>query len=440
MTMQWPQLAENHINFSMSANSLEARFARAELLYQQSRHELAAHELRQILAVAPENPPAHALLALCFVEQKQFAEAQREAEIAVGQGPDFAFAHYARARVLEERNDFDGAAAAIGEAIRLEPTDADFHAMHAQIRFNRKEWPLALAAAETGLQFDPEHVAANNLRAMALVKLGRQAEAGQTIDATLARSPENSFTHANRGWTLLESGDRKKALEHFQESLRLDPTNDWARAGVVEALKAGNPIYAAMLRYFLWMQKLSQGMQWAVILGLFVGNKLLGAWAAANPAMKKWVLPIQLVYLAFVLLTWLAQPIFNLLLRLNRYGRLALSEEQTRSANLVGACLFTGLAALGIALATGFPPWLFVLMLISFGLALPISAVFDCHRGWPRNVMMTYAGAMGLAGLGAVVLVAADRPLGMGLLGLFFMGIFINGFLANILMSQRPRR
>jgi hypothetical protein len=44
----------------MSANSLEARFARAELLYQQSRHELAAHELRQILAVAPENPPAHA--------------------------------------------------------------------------------------------------------------------------------------------------------------------------------------------------------------------------------------------------------------------------------------------------------------------------------------------------------------------------------------------
>ena len=67
----------------MSANSLEARFARAELLYQQSRHEMAAHELRQILAVAPENPPAHALLSLCLVEQKQFDEAQREAEVAV---------------------------------------------------------------------------------------------------------------------------------------------------------------------------------------------------------------------------------------------------------------------------------------------------------------------------------------------------------------------
>ncbi len=424
----------------MPADSLDARFDRAELLYQQSRHELAAHELRQILAVAPENPPAHALLALCLIERKQFDEAQREAEVAVGQGPDFAFAHYARARVLEERNDFDGAAAAIGEAVRLEPTDADFHAQHAQIRFNRHEWALALAAAETGLQFDPEHVAANNLRAMALVKLGRKAEAGQTIDATLARSPENSFTHANRGWTLLESGDRKQALHHFQESLRLDPTNNWARAGVVEALKAGNPIYAVMLRYFLWMQKLSQGAQWAVIIGLFVGNKLLGAWAASNPAMKKWVLPIQLVYLGFVLLTWLAQPIFNLLLRLNRYGRLALSEEQTRAANLVGTCLFTGLTSLGIAIAAGFPLWLIVLTLVSFGLALPVSAIFKCHEGWPRKVMTAYASAMALTGLASVMLVAANQPTGMALAGLFAMGIFINGFLANILMSQRPRR
>jgi tetratricopeptide (TPR) repeat protein len=433
----------------MSANSLEARFARAELLYQQSRHELAAHELRQILAVAPENPPAHALLALCLVEQKQFDEAQREAEVAVGQGPDFAFAHYARARVLEDRHDYDGAAAAIGEAIRLEPADADFHAMHAQIRFNRHEWALALAAAETGLQFDPEHVAANNLRAMALVKLGRKAEAGQTIDATLARSPENSFTHANRGWTLLEGGDRKQALHHFQESLRLDPTNDWARAGVVEALKAGNPIYGLMLRYFLWMQKLSQGAQWAVILGGYFGNRALGAWRRSNPDVAPWVLPIQLAYLAFVLLTWLAQPLFNLLLRLNRYGRLALSEEQVRASNWVGACLLVSMVALAGSIALGFPVWLLLLVFVGVGVSLPVSAVFNCHAGWPRRTMALYAGAMALVGLLAVAALAgeqvgargvkSDNP-GFALMGLFGIGFFLNGFIANFLITRRPRR
>jgi len=433
----------------MSADSLEARFARAELLYQQSRHDLAVHELRQILAVAPEFPPGHALMALCLVEQKQYAEAQREAEVAVGQGPDFAFAHYALARVLEERNDYDGAARAIGEAIRIEPADADFHAQHAQIRFNRREWELALAAAETGLQFDPEHVAANNLRAMALVKLGRKAEAGQTIDATLSRSPENAFTHANRGWTLLEGGDRKQALHHFQESLRLDPTNDWARAGIVEALKAGNPIYAVMLRYFLWMQKLSQGAQWAIILGGYFGNRALGAWRRSDPDVAPWILPIQLTYLAFVLLTWLAEPLFNLLLRLDRYGRLALSEEQVRASNWVGSCLLVSVTALGANLALGFPVWLVLLMFAALGLSLPVSAVFNCQPGWPRRVMAGYTAALLIIALLAAALTFGEEPgragisrsnPGLTLMGLFGVGIFLNGFVANFLITRQPHR
>jgi tetratricopeptide (TPR) repeat protein len=433
----------------MSAHTLAGRFARAELLYQQARYELAVRELRQIIALAPENPSGHALMALCLVELQHFEEAQREAELSVGQGPDFAFGHYALARVLEDRRDFDGAARAVGEAIRIEPADADFHALHAQIRFNRHEWPLALAAAETGLQFDPEHIAANNLRAMALVKLGRKTEAGQTIESTLAHNPENSFTHANRGWTLLESGDRQRALEHFQESLRLDPTNDWARAGIVEALKAGNPIYAFILRYFLWMQKLSQGAQWAVILGGYAGNRLLGVWRRANPEVAPWILPLQIAYFAFVLLTWLAQPLFNLLLRLNRYGRLALSEEQIRASNWVGGCLLLSLLAVGGGLVLGFPVWLLLLALVGVGVSLPVSAVFDCQPGWPRRTMALYAGAMALVGLLAVAAVLGEsagargvngeNP-GFALLGLFGIGFFLNGFIANILMSRHPRR
>jgi hypothetical protein len=56
--------------------------------------------------------------------------------------------------------------------------------------------------------------------------LGRKGEAGSTIDGTLSREPENSFSHANKGWTLLEQGRRKEALAHFRESLRLEPGNE----------------------------------------------------------------------------------------------------------------------------------------------------------------------------------------------------------------------
>ena len=301
---------------------------RALMLYEQSRHELAEEQLRQALAGEPDDPHAHALLALCLARREKFEEAADEARQAVHLAPDFDFAHYAHASVLLDRNHLDAAQRAIEEALRLAPEDADYWALLSQIRIDQRQWFPALEAAENGLRFTPDHVACTNLRAIALVKLGRKSEAGATIDAALARNPDNSVTHANQGWTLLEQNQPAKALEHFRESLRLDPTNEWARAGIVEALKARNIVYGAMLRYFLWMSKLPTKVQWAVILGGYFLNRMLGAAAGTNPDLAPWILPIRILYIAAALLTWTADPLFNLLLRVNRFGRLALSDEQ----------------------------------------------------------------------------------------------------------------
>lgn len=221
------------------------------------------------------------------------------------------------------------------------------------MHFDQRRWQDALDAAEEGLRLDPEHAGCANLRAMALVKLGRRGEAGATIDSALAKDPENATTHANRGWTLLEQRDPARALEHFRESLRLDPDNAWARQGIVEALKARNPVYAVMLRYFLWMSKLSRRAQWGVILGGYVGNRLLAGAAAANPEIAPLVLPLRILYVAFVLLTWTAQPLFNLVLRLDRFGRLALSDEEIVESNSIGAVILLGLLSLGACIVAG---------------------------------------------------------------------------------------
>ena len=164
----------------------------------QDRLELAAEQFRLVLAAEPDHAEAHALLSLCLVSQERFDEAESEARQAVGLAPDDAFSHYALARVLIARNRLDEAVAAIAESLRAEPEDADYHAVHAEIRFARREWAETLAAAENGLRFDPEHVVCNNLRALALVKLGRAKEAGETIDATLARSPGVSKLYSSR--------------------------------------------------------------------------------------------------------------------------------------------------------------------------------------------------------------------------------------------------
>jgi tetratricopeptide (TPR) repeat protein len=415
---------------------------RARLLYQQGRFDLAENELRQTLAAEPHDAYAHSLLALCLAQRKEFQEATAEAQQAIHLEPDFSFAHFTLAHVLFDRNRFAEALSAINEAIRLEPEDADYFALLANIHLNERRWREALAAAEQGLQFNPEHVGCTNLRAMAMVRLGRKSEAGATIDAALSKNPDNSLTHANQGWTLLHQGEPKKAAEHFREALRLDPQNEWARQGIIEALKARNIIYALMLKYFLWMSKFSRRGQWVIILVGYFGNQMLAGLAQSNPAIAPWVLPLRILYLVFALMTWLASPLFNLLLRLNKFGRLVLSREQTVASNWFGLCLLLALVGLAACVVKGFvAPWLLIALVFGF-LLLPVSSVFRCYQGWPRNVMAALTIALALIGTSAIVLrfdQGRTADVADGLLGLFILGTIASTWIANLLMLRRPR-
>ena len=55
-----------------------------------------------------------------------------------------------------------------------------------------------------------------------------------------------------------------------REALRIAPENEYARHGLVEALKARHLVYRMMLAYFLWMARLSSKARWAVVIGALV--------------------------------------------------------------------------------------------------------------------------------------------------------------------------
>ena len=420
-------------------------FERAMILHQQRRFADAERELKQVLAGEPHNANAHAMLGLCLAERRQFAEASAEADAAVGLAPDFSFAHYVRARVLNERNRFEEAEVAVTEALRLDPFNAQYYALLANVRFGQRRWPSALEAAENGLSIDPEHSGCVNLRAMALVKLGRKAEAGAAIGGALARDPHNGVTHANQGWALLHQGLHKPALEHFREALRIDPELEWARAGMVEALQARYLVYRWMLRYFLAMSRLSRRAQWGIVIGAYLAFQLLNGVAQSYPAIRPIVWPLLIGYTLFAYLSWTAGPLFNLLLRVNRFGRYALSREQTVASNWVGAALLGAMASIVVWALRVQLVWLlaavfFVLMVI------PISAVFKCPQGWPRRVMSAYA--IGMAAVGAAALVLAFNVSAIGdaryesaraFAMAFLLGLVLQGWVGNLLLSVRVK-
>jgi tetratricopeptide (TPR) repeat protein len=394
------------------------------LLIQQSRYDLAEAELRQALGNDPENAEAHALLALVKIELGQKKEAVEEAEAAVGLDPDDAGKHYFLALVHHRCDRENEAFSAVQEAIRLDPEEAENYALLSSILLSKKKWKDALEASERGLAIDPENIECTNLRAIALVRLGRKSEAGATIEEALRSDPENAVTHANQGWTLLHKGEHEKAMGHFREALRLDPTSDWARSGIVEALKARNPIYKVMLSYFLWMSRLSAKARWGVIIGALVLYRVVSGITRSTPELRPLAYVALALYGCFFLLSWISYPLFNLVLRLNRFGRLALSKEDITASNWLGACIILALLSLVTGLLLNQTDLLWGAA-VAAAMMVPVAGVFHANTKKGRLFLALYAVALATAGaLGVALSLTGDPSAGT------FGTVFLLGWVA----------
>jgi tetratricopeptide (TPR) repeat protein len=381
---------------------MNQHITRAQLLMQQSRYELAEEQLRLALAENSEDAVAHAMLAICLLEKKEYESATTEARQAIHCAPDEAVGFYTLAMVMHSRNRLTEAFDAITEAVRIEPWESSYWGSLANIESDRKRWKECLAAAENGLEADADDVLCTNMRALALVHLGRDEEAGATIDAALRKEPDNAVTHANQGWALLHAGEPRKAMEHFREALRLNPELEWARIGIIEAMKARNMIYRWMLSYFLWVGSLPPKVQIGLLLGIVFGNQIIAAVTEAVPVLAPYQGWLIAAYLIFAWMSWVASTLFNLVLRLDPFGRLALNDQEKLDSTLSGCCI---LAALTTGLYGTFAFWsgdrdmIGIYWMASaplLGLVIPVTTSFQ-HEGRRQRMLQLYS--VGLLGI-----------------------------------------
>ena len=411
---------------------MSAHLARAQLLLAQSRPADAEREAMLALAAQPDDTAALALLALSRSEQRKGPEALAAAESAIGLAPDSAHLHYVHALTLHRLDRDADARRAVGEALRLDPEDSNNFSLLASIELALRNWPAALEAAEQALALDPEHVNAANLRAMALVRLGRKEEAMATVDFALHRAPENAFSHANQGWNCLHRNDPKKAQEHFREALPLEPDLEYARQGMLEALKARNPVYRGMLAYFLWIGRLSGKLQWAFIIGIWFGGRAVRSLATAQPQLG-WVLwPLLILFYVFIYLSWTAMPMFNLLLRFDRFGRHVLSRDQRIASNWFGLALAGALGSAGWWLTGGGDPAFLATIFLAV-LSICVAATFG-RTGRSRTILASVTAVLAVFAGGTMALLALQQTdAGLNLSTLFVLGFVAFQLLANTL-------
>ncbi len=337
---------------------------------------------------------------------RRVGRAQTTAQQAIHLDPENSFAFYVLSAALQRQHELPAALQAVEEALALDPENADYQHVLGQIRFQQGQLHGALRAAEAGLQADPTHVDCLGLRARCLARLGRRAEAAADLDEALRHSPSDAGTHADLGWVALERGRAKEAANHFREALRLSPTSDYAREGLVSALKARFWLYNGFYRFMTWTQTLSPSTRQGLFIGLFLLSRVVPG-----------LLPL---YLVLVYMSWFAEPLFNSLLRFNRYGRFALSAEDTHYSNQFLTLLLGGLVLLGAGYFTEIEPFT-TAGIVALGLLFPLVGT---QRQWaPKRRQQSRWFGWGLAAMGALAVCFEALTLpGQGPLFLTFVG------------------
>ena len=279
---------------------------KALILIEQSRYKLAVTEIERQLDIDPNSSFAHALLSVCLIEMNQDREATQAAKRAVNLAPDLSDTHYNLAKILYIQKRLQPAKIAAQEAIRLEPEVPDYFALLSVIQLAQGDRDRALFSAERGLSLDAEHLLCLNLRAMALLRLHRYQEAQATLEAAIFQDPENTAAYAIKGWVCLYCGNIDLAERCFRESLRLDPEQEQARTGIIEALKLRYSLYHFVFNYKIFLNRINLYLR-IVFLSTLV---LL--------SIFNWLF---LVVPLSMLLLETTQTLFNLLLRFDAQWR-----------------------------------------------------------------------------------------------------------------------
>ncbi|KYP14266.1 tetratricopeptide repeat protein [Flavihumibacter sp. CACIAM 22H1] len=409
---------------------------RIEVLLQQERYAEAEELLQELFRNDPTDAFVLSLLAEVKLRSGDFPAAHHYTDQSRAIDPNNPRLYYLKARIQYQEHKTADALQAIDEAIQLDPEDADYYALKAAILLQQKNFEAALDAADEALDLDAENLLALNMRTTALQKLDRAEDAFLTIEGALREDPNNSYTHSNYGWNLLEAGNHKKALEHFKLALQNDPGNEYAQQGMVQAIKAGNPVYRLFLKYSFFMTNLTGKYQWGVIIGFYVGVRILRGLAASNEALRPFLLPLIILLTLVAFSTWIITPVSNLLFRLHPYGKFMLDKEEIKSANFVGLSLAVSLLGFIAFLFSGVPGWM-VLGFLGFTLTIPLGTMYASSN--TRWVLLWYPAAMALVGALAVVETLRTGELFNAYSTAYLIGLFAYQWIANALVIRENR-
>ena len=219
---------------------------RAHFHFKKSEFDLAIADLNQAIRLNPDGAASdYWVRSNTYNSKGDFVRAIADATHAIETAPNIAneklrmlllpYAYIGRANARMNIGDFDNALADYNEAIKLNPGQANNYSWRGSYYYHRKQYDLAIPDCEKALQLNPKEWLARTNKALALLRLGKIAEASEEIEAGLRTGEDRESYLSIRGAIALELRKYAEAVDDISEAIKLStfkhPT-DYQRRGL----------------------------------------------------------------------------------------------------------------------------------------------------------------------------------------------------------------
>ncbi len=408
---------------------------RADMLMRHNRAKEAIQLLREHLATRPEDAESQRKLALALFLNHQWRESRQIAEAHLTNHPmSFEMINLlAEIDLAEEK--YEDAQKKVLHLLTIYPEKANLHFLLGRVKAGQRYLDQALESIDRALAIEPDHIQALNFRALLSEQIGDIENAQTSLDEVLRIDPDNPTSMANHGLQLMRDGKIDEALQRFQEALSIQPGNALARHGMQEALKSRFWIYRMFFQYRKFMQKLSGKHVWYFIIGSYLVYRLI-LWMSQNtsgPLQIFLIVLVVLIALSF-LLSWVIDPLMNLYLSTNKFGKVLLDSEDKTMATYTGLALICSVLFALVYAFIQSTNWLLA-CIFAAGMMIPAGTFLMPHKPHKQKklkffgitiLLLGTAGLLLPVGTGNTLFTAAI----FGLLGyqVYFNAIMINDF------------
>lgn len=407
-------------------------YMQAETLLRQGKPEEAIKRLQAHLAEFPDDGQAKYLLAWAFYLGHQLPEARTAAETLFGEDPERAELVALLAEIDLAEDKYEDAESKARFLIGTDPNRPEAYLLLARVKFLQRHYDSALEYTSKTLELDSENKEALNLRVRISDMIGQYDKARESIEELLQLDPENPTTLANLGFQYLNEGKVRHALDTFAQALSIQPTNMLARHGMMEGLRSRFWIYRLFYLYQKFISRLSAKNSWLLIIGTYLAARAIGGIAEASEGKWQIVLNLLVVIIAITFfLSWVINPLLNLVLSQNKYGKLLLDDREKKMAKLTGISLLIALVSFLAFSMTGFYR-LLISGFLFIGLMIPAGTYLNPSNEEKQLKLRNVGLAILVSGLIAILLDGGPFLIipFLGLLGyqFYFNRMMINDF------------